>query len=150
MNEQGSDIPMLRIMGILMHKVMNRARDMYQEFDLNRSQAGILFTLHQNEFMSQKELAEKLNVSAPSITSSIQKMERDGYLTRKPDPNDQRIMRLSLTEKGKSCIQGVRSVAEQMDALMFRDMGKEEILLLKRLLLHISDNLDREHESLTE
>lgn len=150
MKEQGTDIPMLRIMGSVMHKMMNRARNMYQEFDLNRSQAGVLFTLHQKDSMSQKELASYLNVSPPSITSSIQKMEREGYLTRRPDPDDQRIMRLSLTEKGESCIKGVQSVAEQMDILMFHGMGKEEILLLKRLLLHISDNLDRKSPDQTE
>lgn len=93
--------------------------------------------------MSQKELAARLNVTPPSITASIQKMERDGYLTRHPDPKDQRVMRLSLTEKGKSCIQGVRTVARQMEELMFCNMTGEEVALLKRLLLQISDNLDR-------
>ena len=89
-----------------------------------------------------KELAARLNVTPPSITSSIQKMERDGYLTRHPDPADQRVMRLTLTEKGKSCIKGVYTVAEQMEELMFRGMTREEILLFKRLLFQIRDNLD--------
>ena len=92
--------------------------------------------------MSQKELAARLNVTPPSITSSIQKMERDGYLTRHPDPADQRVMRLSLTEKGKSCIKGVYTVAEKMEELMFRGMTREEIMLFKRLLFQIRDNLD--------
>ena len=129
------DIPAFGLMGMLMHKMMNRAKGMYQEFDLNKSQAGILFTLHRSDSMSQKELAARLNVTPPSITSSIQKMERDGYLTRHPDPADQRIMRLTLTEKGKSCIKGVYTVAEQMEELMFRGMTREEIMLFKRLLL---------------
>ena len=71
------DIPAFGLMGMLMHKMMNRAKGMYQEFDLNKSQAGILFTLHRSDSMSQKELAARLNVTPPSITSSIQKMERD-------------------------------------------------------------------------
>ena len=52
-------------------------------------------------------------------------------------------MRMSLTEKGKSCIQGVWTVAQQMEELMFCNMTGEEVALLKRLLLQISDNLDR-------
>ena len=136
------DIPAFGLMGMLMHKMMNRAKDMYREFDLNKSQAGILFTLHHSDSMSQKELAARLNVTPPSITSSIQKMERDGYLTRHPDPADQRVMRLSLTEKGKSCIKGVYTVAEKMEELMFRGMTREEIMLFKRLLFQIRDNLD--------
>ena len=136
------DMPAFGLMGMLMHKMMNRAKDMYREFDLNKSQAGILFTLHHSDSMSQKELAARLNVTPPSITSSIQKMEKEGYLTRHPDPADQRIMRLTLTEKGESCIKGVYAVAEQMEELMFRGMTREEIMLFKSLLFQISDNLN--------
>ena len=135
MNHCRDEIPAIGMMGIVMHKMMNRAQEMYQEFDLNKSQAGVLFTLHRSDSMSQKELAARLNVTPPSITASIQKMERDGYLTRHPDPKDQRVMRLSLTEKGKSCIQGVWTVAQQMEELMFCNMTGE--------VLQISDNLDR-------
>lgn len=143
MNHCRDEIPAIGMMGIVMHKMMNRAQEMYQEFDLNKSQAGVLFTLHRSDSMSQKELAARLNVTPPSITASIQKMERDGYLTRHPDPKDQRVMRLSLTEKGKSCIQSVWTVAQQMEELMFCNMTGEEVAFLKRLLLQISDNLDR-------
>lgn len=138
-----NEIPILGLLGIVSHRAKNTAKGMYQEFDMNRSSAGVLFMLHQRKTMSQRELAEQLNVTAPSITSLIQKMEKSGYITRRPDEQDQRVMRLSLTEKGKSCIQGVWTVAQQMEELMFCDMTGEEVALLKRLLLQISDNLDR-------
>lgn len=136
-----NDIPDLGLLGIVMHRVMNRAKGKYQEFDLNRSQASILFTLHRRSSMSQKELASSLNMTPPSITSAIQKMEREGYITRKPDEADQRIMRLALTEKGESCIQNVKQVAEEMSSLIFRGMSPEEIMLFRRLLMQINDNL---------
>ena len=136
-----NDIPDLGLLGIVMHRVMNRAKSKYQEFDLNRSQASILFTLHRRSSMSQKELASSLNMTPPSITSAIQKMEREGYITRKPDEADQRIMRLALTEKGESCIQNVKQVAEEMSSLIFRGMIPEEIMLFRRLLMQINDNL---------
>ena len=130
-----NDIPDLGLLGIVMHRVMNRAKSKYQEFDLNRSQASILFALHRRSSMSQKELASSLNMTPPSITSAIQKMEREGYITRKPDEADQRIMRLALTEKGESCIQNVKQVAEEMSSLIFRGMSPEEIMLFRRLLM---------------
>ena len=142
MNCETNDTPLMGIMGIVLHKMLNTAKGMYQEFDLNRSQAAILFTLHRRKSISQKELARELNMTAPSITSAIQKMEREKYITRETDKSDQRVMRLTLTEKGKSCIKGVYTVAEQMEELMFRGMTREEILLFKRLLFQIRDNLD--------
>ena len=53
-----SNVPDLGLLGIVLHRVMKRAKSKYEEFDLNRSQASILFTLHQRSSMSQKELAE--------------------------------------------------------------------------------------------
>lgn len=115
---------------------------MYREFDMNRSSAGVLFLLYQRKTMSQKALAEQLNVTAPSITSLIQKMEKTGYITRRPDDQDQRVMRLSLTEKGKSCIQSVKDVAERMEKIIFEGMSVEERLLFRRLMLQVNENLD--------
>lgn len=138
-----NDIPLLGIMGIVSHKMLNTAKGMYQEFDLNRSQAAILFTLHRRKSISQKELARELNMTAPSITSAIQKMEREGYITRETDQHDQRVMRLTLAERGKSCIQSVKDVGERMDEIILGGMSLEEQLLFRRLMLQVKDNLEK-------
>lgn len=135
------EIPFLGLIGIVSHRAVNTARGMYREFDLNRSQASVLFMLHQQDSMSQKELAAKLNITAPSITSMIQKMERDQYITREPDRHDQRVMRLTLTEKGRSCIQAVKDVADRMEDIMLQGMSLEEKLLFRRLLIQTGENL---------
>lgn len=136
------EIPLTGLLGIVLHRSMNTAKELYREFDLNRSTASILFMLHKGKSMSQKELAGQLNITAPSITSSIQKMERAGYITRRPDTEDQRIMRLNLTEKGESCICAIKNVADRMDELMLEGMSKEEKMLLRKLLLQVNENLE--------
>ena len=131
------------IMGIVLHKMLNTAKGMYQEFDLIRSQAAILFTLHRRKSISQKELAGELNMTAPSITSAIQKREREKYITREPDKSDQRVMRLALAERGKACIQLVKDVGERMDEIILGGMSLEEQLLFRRLMLQVKDNLEK-------
>lgn len=86
------DAPLLGLMGQSMRLIGKRAQELYAEYDLNRAQSGILFALHQEDSMSQKELAKRLNVTPPSITSMIKKMEQEGYITRKADEQDQRVM----------------------------------------------------------
>ena len=135
------EIPFLGLIGIVSHRAVNTARGMYREFDLNRRQASVLFMLHQQDSMSQKELAAKLNITAPSITSMIQKMERDQYITREPDRHDQRVMRLTLTEKGRSCIRAVEDVADRMEEIMLQGMSLEEKLLFRRFLIQAGENL---------
>ena len=137
-----SNIPDLGLLGIVLHRVMKRAKSKYEEFDLNRSQASILFTLHQRSSMSQKELAESLNMTPPSITSAIRKMEQEGYIRRRQDESDQRVMRLALTEKGAACVENVKRVADEMHELIFQGMSPEEIMLFRRLLIQINENLE--------
>ncbi|MBM6750314.1 MarR family transcriptional regulator [Mediterraneibacter glycyrrhizinilyticus] len=137
-----SNVPDLGLLGIVLHRVMKRAKSKYEEFDLNRSQASILFTLHQRSSMSQKELAESLNMTPPSITSAIRKMEQEGYIRRRQDESDQRVMRLALTEKGAACVENVKRVADEMHELIFQGMSPEEIMLFRRLLIQINENLE--------
>lgn len=80
-------------------------------------------------------------MTPPSITSAIQKMEKLDYICREVDRNDQRVMRLSITEKGKSYVNHIFEVGQQMDERVFRGMSIEEKLLLKRLLIQVRDNL---------
>ena len=138
-----SNVPDLGLLGIVLHRVMKRAKSKYEEFDLNRSQASILFTLHQRSSMSQKELAESLNMTPPSITSAIRKMEQEGYIRRRQDESDQRVGDASRADrKRSSCVENVKRVADEMHELIFQGMSPEEIMHFRRLLIQINENLE--------
>lgn len=68
-------------------------------------------------------------------------MEKLGYVLRKPDEHDQRVLRLCITEEGKAYIDYICKVGKQMEEMVFRGMSMEETLLLKRLLIQVRDNL---------
>lgn len=120
---------------------------LFSRFDLKPWQAGILLVLAGRD-LSQKEVAEKLNVTPSTITTSIQKMEREGYVYRSPDPNDLRVMRLSVTEKSKAYLEKLFEVGDLMDEIVFAGMSVEEKIVLKRLLLQVRENLrDAEKEA---
>ncbi|WP_122641962.1 MarR family winged helix-turn-helix transcriptional regulator [Luxibacter massiliensis] len=135
-------IPTIGIITQITHLSMNQAKMLFGRFDLKAGQAGILFILSHMGELSQRELASQLNVTPSSITTAIQKMEKLDYIKRKPDDNDQRIMRLGLTDRGKACLEDIKAVAEEMDDIIFRGMSQEEKLLLRRMLVQIRDNLD--------
>ena len=141
MSCKGQEMPTLGILGMTAHKIGKLAQTMYAEYDLNKSQSMILFQLHRDGRISQKELAQKLNVSAPSITSMIQKT---GYIVRNVDEKDQRMMRLDLTEKGQACIEHVKAIAEKMDEIAFTGISPEEKMLLRRILFQICENVEKE------
>jgi DNA-binding MarR family transcriptional regulator len=64
------------------------------------AQAGCLRVLAGNDGISQRDLAENLHVSRPTVTTMLQKMEKSGLIERRADEQDQRLTRIYMTEEG--------------------------------------------------
>ena len=131
----------LGVLAQVTHLSSCHAKEMFGKYDLKPGHAGILFVLNQEGELSQRELAKKMNLTPPTITSAIQKMEKLGYIRRKPDDKDQRVLRLCVTDKGKACLDQICKVGKEMEEMAFQGMSMEETLLLKRLLMQVRDNL---------
>lgn len=138
------DTPTIALMNQVMHIGMCSSEKKFAEYDLKPWQVMILFVLNHNVGFSQRELAAKLNLTPPTITSAIQKMEKQGYIVRKPDEKDQRVMRLYVTDKSRECTDNIMAVVHHMEEVMFRGFSMEERLLFRRLLLQMRDNMKSE------
>lgn len=64
--------------------------------------AGVLRALSESDGISQRDLAEVLHLSRPTVTTMLQRMELNGLIERWDDEADQRLTRIRLTEKGRS------------------------------------------------
>jgi len=112
-----------------------------QQMNLKPGQAGILFVLNRYGELSQRELADRIGVKPPSVTVALQKMEKNQYIVRRPDECDQRITRIGITDKGKDCVSNMSQIVGQTEELLFCNMSSEELMLLRRLLLQMRDNI---------
>ncbi|KAI4444431.1 MarR family transcriptional regulator [Schaedlerella arabinosiphila] len=144
MNKELNHMQTLGVLGQVTHLSNCLAKQMFGKHDLKPGHAGILFILNKEGELSQRELSEKMNLTPPTITSAIQKMEKLGYIRRKPDDKDQRVLRLCVTDKGKACLDQICKVGKEMEEMAFQGMSMEETLLLKRLLMQVRDNLMEE------
>lgn len=75
---------------------------------------------------TQAELAETLQVSAPSIATSVKRMQKTGLLKKVADESDLRCNRISITEKGLDLGGKCRSVFDTVDARMFEGFNAAE------------------------
>ena len=140
------EVSIITVMNQVMHMEMKSASQLLKQYDLKTWQAGILFALHHNSGLSQRELAKKMRLTPPTITAGIQKMEKRGLIVRRSDAQDQRIMRLYLTDKAEECIEQIQEVIRQMEEMLIQGFTLEEKILLRRFLLQILENLNREME----
>ena len=69
---------------------------------MTRAQWGILIWLDRQPGISQKELAELLEVEPITVARLIDRLEARGMVERRPDPRDRRIWRLHLLRPARA------------------------------------------------
>ena len=94
--------------------------------------------------VTQSELAERINRSPSTTTKTVQRMERAGFLERCPDPEDERVSRVYLTEAGRAIKADVEEVWRTLADQVFEGFTDEEVTVFYMLLQRMHHNLDRE------
>ncbi|HAZ30806.1 TPA: hypothetical protein DCY65_04470 [Candidatus Acetothermia bacterium] len=93
-------------LGHLLAQACKRLRDRMharmEEIHLHRGQGFILFRLGEQDGIAQTELAHQVMVRPATLTPALQRRERAGLIERRPDPADQRVSRVYLTDKGRA------------------------------------------------
>ncbi len=128
----------------------SRARELLEELGLYRGQPPLLHALHEQEGLTHSGLATRLHVTPATITKMISRMEKAGFVRRKPDEEDQRVSRVYLTDAGRAIQTEMMEVLEELDEETFYGFTETERALLRRFLLQIRNNLrDNDKEECT-
>ena len=118
-----------------------RAEGALNKLGLHSGQEMLLLQLWIEEGMPQSQLAACMGVEPPTATKMLQRMEHAGLIERRTDPEDARISRVYLTERGRALEQPVLEVWKQLEAQTVANLSPTEQALLRRLLMQVSTNL---------
>ena len=77
-------------------------------------------------------------------------MEAEGLVRRQPDSHDMRVIRVSLTEKGKALDRKMQSLIQELEDDINGNLTDEEAAQLKTILLKIRQRLIEKGGSLDE
>jgi MarR family transcriptional regulator, organic hydroperoxide resistance regulator len=111
------------------------------ELGLHVGQEAVLFMLWEQDGVTQTEIAQRLDVSAPTVTKMLRGMAISGVVRREADPEDARVSRVYLTDRGQALREPVCAIWHEVEAEMTRGISEAEQLLLRRLLAQMRDNL---------
>ena len=109
---------------------------------LSQSYRGIMFHLGHEDGLTQLELAKRTNVSPPTVSVTLQKMERAGLLERRPDENDQRSVRVYLTEEGQALNDRIHSEFYKVDMQLVEGFSEDEKQMIRRIFAKMNQNLE--------
>ena len=100
---------MLSDVARLMRTVFDRR---VRDLGLTRGQWLVLTRLYRRPGSSQTELADMLEIDRASAGRMIDRMEKNGWVERRPDPGDRRINRLHLTSEARKVHADMWAIAE--------------------------------------
>jgi DNA-binding MarR family transcriptional regulator len=95
---------------------------------------------------TQLDLVHATHLKAPTISVALQKLEKEGYVSRRPDEYDLRATRVFLTEKGRELDNKIRKRIHEEETEAMKNLTDSECETLMRLLTKIKNNLTEESE----
>ncbi|MEU0968918.1 MarR family transcriptional regulator [Streptomyces sp. NPDC005917] len=107
---------------------------------LDRAAVALLRQVADSEPLRPGELAHRLGVEASHVTRTVQQLQRSGYVTRVPDPDDRRAQRIELTDAGREAVHQVRHAGARGMQLALAEWKPEELRQLATLFHRMVDD----------
>lgn len=116
-----------------------RALHLGHQNHITHSQWFVLTVIEHFKKRSIKDIAETMEMSSSGATQLVDGLVQGGFVTRKEDPNDRRLVQLELSPKGKKHIAAtkemrINEMAEIFDTLSDKEL-EEFVRLHKKILL---------------
>jgi DNA-binding MarR family transcriptional regulator len=119
------------------HRFHERADEELLPHAINVRQFGVLTRLAGGA-SSQRELADRLQVSTPVVVELVDALEAQGLVERRRDPHDRRLNALHVTGRGRDVLQRATAVLLAANEDLTRPIGeagdRELRSLLRKLL----------------
>jgi DNA-binding MarR family transcriptional regulator len=119
-----------------------RVHALLDEVGLYRGQPPVLRALWEQDGLTQTELTARLGRSPSTITKTVQRLEKAGFVKRGPDESDERISHVYLTDAGRAIQPAVEAVWSRLDAQLFAGFGTQELTLFVDYLTRVCHNIE--------
>ena len=116
--------------------------EMRECFDLTGAQWKIIVVLSIKEGITQKNIADMAFVEAPTLVPVIDKMEKEGYLTRQPDPKDRRNNLIFMTKKSQDIVDPIIDSVLEIRNMGLKKISKKDMEIAKKVLEQIRNNTE--------
>lgn len=135
---------------MLFHEIHQKSRlsvkevnDALKEFGLYSSQWSILFCLKQFGPMTQKGIWQYLNVEAPTVARTVQRLEETGWVMRK-EGEDKRERIVHLSERAEGKVKEIERRIVGVEEKLLTSLSEAEQRQLMELLQKIGSSSERE------
>lgn len=109
--------------------------------NLAPSHGDILAVLYRYEKLTMKEIADKIHRTKATVTVLVDKLEKENLVKREKSAEDSRITYIVLTQKSIHSKPIFEKIADELNAMLYKDFTADEAKLLDSLLEKMLKNV---------
>jgi DNA-binding MarR family transcriptional regulator len=113
-------------LGKALRKVTKAYREEIADFGLTHGQFFLIVAIMEEEGLLPSELADKTCQDRPTITGLLDRLERENWIERRPDPEDRRSLRIYLTSRASELKAPVLDLFQKTNRKLLRRFSPEE------------------------
>jgi DNA-binding MarR family transcriptional regulator len=110
-------------LSIAARSVLSIYRPILEPMGLTHPQYLVMLALWGQSPLAVKELIEMLQLDGPTLSPMLKRLETAGLVTRTRDPDDERQLRIDLTEKGRALREQALNVPPSVVAKLGMSLG---------------------------
>jgi DNA-binding MarR family transcriptional regulator len=119
-------------------RVMRRVYEHYDSrlspFNLTTPQYMVFNALWPGDGITIGELGQRVALDGSTITGILDRMEKSGYVERRPNAEDRRSALVYLTQKAREVGPRIISFADELDATIRKDFSAQDMAVFERVL----------------
>ena len=127
--------------------------DKLKKYGIHGTMDSIILQICRNPGISQEEIASRVCIDKSNVARKIAKLEKEGYVSRKPNETDRRIQNVFPEEKATELYCEIRSILAEWNEYVTQGMSAEEVekaLVLLDTIYEKSKKYAKEREALGE
>lgn len=90
-----------------------------EHLGLTPARATVVWQIHRRGPITQRALADHLDVTPRNVTGLVDGLEQTGFVTREPHPSDRRAILVTLTAQGRRIAEGLAAGHAELAGLLF-------------------------------
>ena len=121
-------------LGAVSRKITRYYKEKLTSMGLTHGQFFMLVALYDEDGLLPSQLADKTALDRPTITGLLDRLERDGWTERRPEPSDRRVLRIHLTVKALQAREAILAIFEETNGQFVRRFSEDEWALFHSVL----------------
>jgi DNA-binding MarR family transcriptional regulator len=112
--------------GRISRKLNKVTKESIASYGLTTSQFFMLIALYEENGILISKLAEKVALDRATLTGLVDRLERDGLVERRDDPNDRRAIKVYLTRKAEDLRHDLLEIYHRNNSMFLSILSPKE------------------------